>query len=112
MTTSLTTPLTDGVIDGLMIGEHVTFSGVIFTARDAAHKRLIEMAGRGEDHLRDQHGRDDDDGARDVGQHVTEEDARGRLSERPRRDDVLEAPHSKRLRPHDARAAGIPRPAS
>lgn len=45
---SLTTPLTDGVIDGLRIGQHVTISGVIYTARDAAHKRLLEMAGRGE----------------------------------------------------------------
>ena len=48
MTTRLTTPLTDAVIDGLAIGEHVAFSGVIYTARDAAHKRLIEMADRGE----------------------------------------------------------------
>lgn len=48
MTTNLTTPLSDAVIDGLTIGEHVAFSGVIYTARDAAHKRLIEMAGRGE----------------------------------------------------------------
>lgn len=45
---ALTTPLADEVIDGLAIGQHVTFSGVIYTARDAAHKRLIEMAGRGE----------------------------------------------------------------
>lgn len=44
----LTTPLTDAVIDGLAIGDHVTFTGVIYTARDAAHKRLIEMADRGE----------------------------------------------------------------
>jgi fumarate hydratase subunit beta len=43
------TPLTDAVIDGLAIGGHVAFSGVIYTARDAAHKRLIEMADRGED---------------------------------------------------------------
>jgi fumarate hydratase subunit beta len=47
--TALTTPLTDPVIDALGIGEHVTFSGVIYTARDAAHKRLIEMADRGEE---------------------------------------------------------------
>jgi fumarate hydratase subunit beta len=48
MSISLTTPLTDGVIDTLTVGEHVTFTGVIYTARDAAHKRLIEMADRGE----------------------------------------------------------------
>ncbi len=49
MSTALTTPLTDAVIDGLTIGEHVAFTGVIYTARDAAHKRLIEMANRGEE---------------------------------------------------------------
>jgi fumarate hydratase subunit beta len=32
----------------LRIGEQVTFSGVIYTARDAAHKRLIELMKRGE----------------------------------------------------------------
>ncbi|MEX0784586.1 MAG: FumA C-terminus/TtdB family hydratase beta subunit [Dehalococcoidia bacterium] len=47
--TPLTTPLTDAVIDRLSIGQHVSFTGVIYTARDAAHKRLIEMAGRGEE---------------------------------------------------------------
>jgi len=45
---SLTTPLTDEVIDGLEVGAHVTFTGVIYTARDAAHKRLIELMNRGE----------------------------------------------------------------
>jgi len=45
---TLTTPLTDEVIEGLKIGDHVRFSGVIYTARDAAHKRLLEMADRGE----------------------------------------------------------------
>lgn len=44
----LTTPLTDDVIDGLRIGTHVTFTGVIYTARDAAHKRMIELLQRGE----------------------------------------------------------------
>ncbi|MCO5200312.1 MAG: Fe-S-containing hydro-lyase [Chloroflexi bacterium] len=45
---ALTTPLADDVIDGLTIGAHVTFSGVIYTARDAAHKRLIELVKTGE----------------------------------------------------------------
>ncbi len=45
---SVITPLTDAVIDGLTAGDHVAFSGVIYTARDAAHKRLIELADRGE----------------------------------------------------------------
>jgi fumarate hydratase subunit beta len=47
-TIALTTPLTDAAIDGLSIGDHVTFTGVIYTARDAAHKRLIELIRRGE----------------------------------------------------------------
>ena len=46
--TNLSTPLTDVVIEGLTAGDHVTFTGVIYTARDAAHKRLIELADRGE----------------------------------------------------------------
>ena len=45
---AVTTPLTDEVIASLKIGDHVSFTGVIYTARDAAHKRLIEMADRGE----------------------------------------------------------------
>ncbi len=45
---ALTTPLLDEKISGLRVGAHVTFSGVMYTARDAAHKRLIEMADRGE----------------------------------------------------------------
>lgn len=45
---ALTTPLTDEVIDTLSAGAHVTFTGVIYTARDAAHKRLIEQMTRGE----------------------------------------------------------------
>lgn len=48
VSTSITTPLTDAVIDGLAAGDHVNFTGVIYTARDAAHKRLIELADRGE----------------------------------------------------------------
>lgn len=46
--TLVTTPLTDATIDGLTIGTHVAFTGVIYTARDAAHKRLIELMKRGE----------------------------------------------------------------
>jgi fumarate hydratase subunit beta len=46
---TVTTPLTDAVIDRLRIGDHVSFSGVIYTARDAAHKRLIELMKRGEE---------------------------------------------------------------
>ncbi|GAB4330429.1 MAG: Fe-S-containing hydro-lyase [Dehalococcoidia bacterium] len=52
----ITLPLTDDVIDGLTIGDHVSFTGVIYTARDAAHKRLIELADRGEPLPLDLHG--------------------------------------------------------
>ena len=45
---ALTTPLTDAVVDTLSAGMHVPFTGVIYTARDAAHKRLIELMTRGE----------------------------------------------------------------
>jgi len=45
---ALTTPLTDEAIGDLRIGTHVTFTGVIYTARDAAHKRLIELINKGE----------------------------------------------------------------
>ena len=38
----VSTPLTDQVIAGLKAGDRVLLSGVIYTARDAAHKRLVE----------------------------------------------------------------------
>lgn len=46
--TSLQTPLTREDIAALRTGEQVLLSGVIYTARDAAHKRLVEMLDRGE----------------------------------------------------------------
>ena len=46
---AITLPLTDEAIEGLRIGDHVAFSGVIYTARDAAHKRLVAMADAGEE---------------------------------------------------------------
>ncbi len=45
---AITLPLTDETIEGLRIGDHVEFSGVIYTARDAAHRRLVAMADAGE----------------------------------------------------------------
>jgi len=41
-------PLTEETIAGLRAGDHVRLTGVIYTARDAAHKRLIEALDRGE----------------------------------------------------------------
>jgi fumarate hydratase subunit beta len=55
-TIPITTPLTDEVIERLKPGDHIAFTGVIYTARDAAHKRLIEMADRGEELPIDLHG--------------------------------------------------------
>ena len=44
----ITTPLTDAVIRELNVGDIVHISGVIYTARDAAHKRLVELLEKGE----------------------------------------------------------------
>lgn len=44
----LTTPLTDAAIAPLRIGQKVLISGVLFTGRDAAHKRLAALAHQGE----------------------------------------------------------------
>ncbi|MGC8839055.1 MAG: Fe-S-containing hydro-lyase [Anaerolineae bacterium] len=45
----ITTPLTDEVVERLRAGDKVTLSGVVYVARDAAHKRLVEALDRGED---------------------------------------------------------------
>ena len=45
---AITLPLTEETIEELRIGDHVEFSGVIYTARDAAHRRLVAMADAGE----------------------------------------------------------------
>lgn len=42
------TPVTDEEIRKLKAGDNVLITGVIYTARDAAHKRLIELINRGE----------------------------------------------------------------
>lgn len=39
----ITTPLNENIIEGLKAGDSVLISGIIYTARDAAHKRLIEL---------------------------------------------------------------------
>lgn len=40
-------PLTERTISDLKAGDAVLLSGVIYTARDAAHKRMIEALGQG-----------------------------------------------------------------
>lgn len=46
--TVLQAPFTDETIRSLKAGDMVYISGTIYTARDAAHKRLFEMLQRGE----------------------------------------------------------------
>jgi len=41
------TPLTDEVIRDLKAGEEVLLSGTVYTGRDAAHKRMIELIRQG-----------------------------------------------------------------
>ncbi len=45
----LQTPLTDEDVAKLEIGDVVLLTGTIYTARDAAHKRLVESLDKGED---------------------------------------------------------------
>lgn len=42
-------PFTKEKIKNLKAGDHITVSGVLYTARDAAHKRMCEALARGED---------------------------------------------------------------
>jgi fumarate hydratase subunit beta len=45
----LTTPLADEDVEKLHIGDKVLLNGVLFTARDAAHKRLFELIREGKE---------------------------------------------------------------
>ncbi len=48
-TYNLTTPLSDKDIEMLKCGDVVYLSGTIYTARDAAHKRLIDLINEGKE---------------------------------------------------------------
>ncbi|MBE0447366.1 MAG: Fe-S-containing hydro-lyase [Actinobacteria bacterium] len=48
MTKQIHTPLTDNIISELKAGDKVEISGVIYTARDQAHKRMVDSIKRGE----------------------------------------------------------------
>ena len=48
MTKIVNTPLTEETVKGLKAGDRVLLNGIIYTGRDAAHKRLMEMLERGE----------------------------------------------------------------
>jgi fumarate hydratase subunit beta len=45
----LTTPLTDEDVEKLKAGDIVYLSGVMYTARDAAHKRIVDLILNGEE---------------------------------------------------------------
>jgi len=44
----LTAPLTDADVERLRAGDRVLLSGFVYTARDAAHARLVELIEKGE----------------------------------------------------------------
>lgn len=46
---NISTPLTDDQINGLKCGDRVYISGVIYTARDAAHMKMMDAIGNGLD---------------------------------------------------------------
>ena len=49
MEKKLNTPISDSVRTSLRVGEEVLINGVIYTARDAAHKLMVEAIKNGED---------------------------------------------------------------
>ena len=44
----VTTPLNDDVVDQMRSGDKVRINGIIYTGRDAAHKRLVDLLEKGE----------------------------------------------------------------
>jgi fumarate hydratase subunit beta len=48
-TVRLTPPLTDKTVKNLVVGHLVLVSGVIYTARDSAHKRLVDLLDAGQE---------------------------------------------------------------
>jgi len=48
MAKKITLPLTDETIKELKAGDNVLLTGVMYVARDAAHKRIVEALDRGE----------------------------------------------------------------
>lgn len=49
MAKKVTTPLTEDIIKELKAGDSVLLTGYIYTARDAAHKRLVELLKEGKE---------------------------------------------------------------
>lgn len=46
---NITSPLKDVVIEKLKVGTRVLISGMVYTARDAAHKKLVQAINKGEE---------------------------------------------------------------
>ena len=49
MAKSINTTLTESVVKGLRVGGEILLTGEIFTARDAAHKRLVDLLDSGKE---------------------------------------------------------------
>ena len=49
MEKNIETPIKKDVANSLHAGDYVYITGTIYTARDAAHKRMYEALGRGEE---------------------------------------------------------------
>ena len=47
-TKKLKTPLADEDLEGLRVGDKVTLTGPIYSARDAAHKRIVDLIDKNE----------------------------------------------------------------
>ncbi len=45
----LSTPLSDQDVEKLRMGDRVLFDGVVYTARDAAHRRLVDLIKEGKE---------------------------------------------------------------
>jgi fumarate hydratase subunit beta len=45
---AISPPLTDEVVESLHAGDRLLITGTIYTGRDAAHKRLVELIDKGE----------------------------------------------------------------
>ncbi|MFC2072642.1 Fe-S-containing hydro-lyase [Chloroflexota bacterium] len=53
MVKKITLPLTDETLEELKTGDNVLLTGIIYTARDAAHKRMVEALDQGKSLLFD-----------------------------------------------------------
>jgi fumarate hydratase subunit beta len=45
----ITTPFDDGMIESLHAGDKILLNGIVYTARDSAHKRIVEAIVQGRD---------------------------------------------------------------